>query len=426
MRCVVLLAAVCACGDNRSPGATGDAAVTDGSPDGRPDAPPDARDPTVRVRVPPIIPPSVLFLGPDNQPLPTTGFDADGIATAQMPDGGTVIVVPDPLGSLGDLRAIFGVVPGDDLNLIPVVDVIGGDHMTVSVTARPNTDTYRVYSRCGDGGSGTTTIDALVDNTCPVPQAMLVHAEDQTLHLLGAFRDVSPSITNATLSGTYLDPITMSVTVSSTAAFDAPLSFVSPVIEGRKLRYDSFGVLGATTATTKQLDYVVDPGSLVDARNLSIITGRPSAPNRPQQFERRIAASATAVAFDFDAAELPTYTIGSYTPATRTVAWTRTATGAPLAGQLISFHFENFDAGLVHTWRIVVPANVTEVALPVLPGGPLDEFDPNRPFVDTYQVIPMGVRSSSYSGYDDFRRNVTVTHEVGSTFDTSTVSAAPI
>lgn len=419
--CVAWLVLCAACGDARTPGQAdaGLPPASDAMPDGTVDAPIDARDPVVRVRTQtdsPIGPYDVLFYSPGNELIATVTVDHDGVASAAMPDGGTVLVMPDPVTrDLDGLRAVFGVKPGDDIKLFPPVEPpVGTTAMAITVPARDGAAVYRAGTRCGGGGSSTTTITAFVSLECQPPLAIVAHAEDAGGTVIGALRGTSSSTSSATLEGPFLDPDVVSLQITNGDREVSMSAVLFPVVDDsilNDLNQERHRPLAVDEAAT--LDFATAPAAIVDARRLDIFFG--TSDGRGQSYQRVRAATESALTFDARTEGLPWYVSRQYDLIQRKLTLSPMADPA-IDGQIARITFES-DPFLDVRWTLVIPPDATEVVMPAIANS---RFDPTtRPDVRIL-LTTSAIRASSYDGYDDLRRGVAVTSSVGSYYDVTT------
>ncbi len=407
-------------------------------PDAAPDAPVDAAPVDVRVRVSHPTPAgyTVLFYGPDHQLVARTTTDAAGLAVAALPQGGTVLVVTDPvMGSIDELRAIFGVEPGDELHIGPVIDEpptephpSGGDTMAMTVPSRPGASIYRVGTRCGIGGAGATSMTLFLEAGCQGALAALAVAQDGSQQLLAAQRGtVTGGAGSGALSGAWLDPEAATMSIMAGADAVGAYSLLAPWVEGHwmpALGFESHVPIAA--GATGTLSWPTAPASTVDARLFRVVFSRTAVPGSFQRFMRIHPPFQAAFQFDIAAEQLPWYSpavVNSYDVATRKASLARSS-GAALDGQLVRIQFED-EFSFPGAWNCVIPPDWTEVTLPVLPAD-LARFDPSAPQLDTRQVAPTAVSSSVYPGYAEFRRGTPQPLAIGSSYNVTAIPVSPL
>jgi hypothetical protein len=426
MSVMALMALLAGCGDSHAP-AQHDAgadpardAMADAMADATADAMPDARDPTVRVRLSPD-PFSdtydVRFYSPSNELIAMVTTARGGVASVAMPEGGTVLVMPDPVaGDFDGVRGLFGVKPGDDIQLLPPDVPRGTDDMAITVPARAGTAVYRAATRCGGGSSITTAITGRISLGCQPPLPIVVHAEDASGTVIGALRGTSSSTTSATLAGPYLAPDVVALQFTNgdrAASFGAGLV---PVVGNDPMDDLNQSRAGGQLAVheTATLSFATAPAAIVDARRLNIFW---SAVGGGTQQHLRVHA-ATDPTFTFDAAVegLPWHGPPRYDALQRklTLGAPAGAVAAGIDGQIAELSLEP-DAGVTVRWTLVIPPDVTDVVMPQIPDT---RFDPSTRFGTNIMITSArAIRASSYNGYDDLRRGVPVTAPVGSFYD---------
>jgi hypothetical protein len=409
------------CGGSGAPARHDAGGEPDAMADARVDAIPDARDPTVRIRLPPgprIDSYEVWFYSPRNERIAIVIAPHDGVATAEMPEGGTVLVTPDPVtGNLDGLRGLFGVKPGDDIRLFPPEALPDTSDMAITVPAQAGTRVYRAGTPCGDGFSLTTTIHGRIALGCQPPLPIVVEALDASDRVIGALGATSTTTTSATLAGPYLAPEMVAVQFTSgdrAASFAAELvPVVGNVALGELNQWWNGGPVAVHETATLRI--ATAPAAIVDARRLNISW---STVGGGQQQHLRVQA-ATDPTFTLNAAveALPSYSGSSSYDTLQRKLTLRTPAGAVAAGidgQIADLDLEP-DAGQTIHWTLVIPPDVSEVVMPLLPES---RFDPSMRFGVIIMIMPTrGIRASSYAGYDDFRRGVPVTLPVGSYYD---------
>jgi hypothetical protein len=425
MHLVSVLALVAGCGrpssSRQSDGGAGPPpidAMADASPETVVDAMPDARDPLVRVHVPASVPGlySAAFYDPANHAIAIVTVGADGIASAMMPEGGLVVVTPDPVtGRLDSVRALFGVEPGDDIKLFPPAESFNAsEQLPITVSPQDGTAVYRAGSSCGGGGSRTTDMTLFVIRDCQLPQPIIVQAEDSEdaeARVIGAYRSTLTS-TSSTVTGTYVPSETMSVQITNSSMDIDAETIMFPVVQDRLLnelnrgsRWVSIGTgQGATISATTV------PGSMIDARRIELLFGTSFG---TQIYERMLAPTQTVFTIDGRTDGLPWYQARSYDRLQRKLMVSRPA-DPTIDGQMAEVDFEG-DFFHYH-WTLVMPPNATEVVMPALPWSNVDRDTTHGVII---QSSATSIRASSYDGYGDLRRGVPVTWSIGSFYDTT-------
>lgn len=378
------------------------------------DAMPDARDPTVHVHVSspaPVGSWDVVFYSPSNELIARVTATEDVPASAAMPDGGSVIIMPDPVNDDPDgMRAVFGVKPGDEIRLDPIPPPRGSTTATLTVPPHDGTASYVAVTRCDGGSSRTTTMTAFFDIGCPTPLALpiLVEAQDANRGTLGAFRTVLPSLESANLTGTYLAPEMLSVQFTNGDSPSGLIVSVNPVLDHALLpgvNQDRFQTLAAREVASFSM--MVEPAAVIDAHAFTLFFGS-------QQHQRVRPASESAFAFDARTEGLPSYTNLRYDRVQR-----KLSIGPPIDptidGQIVAFVFERDPFLNVH-WTLVLPPGASEIAMPPIPDPRYDPGD--QPDVMMIRVTATAIRASSFNGYDDLRRGATATMtDIGSYYD---------
>lgn len=397
--------------------------MADASPetmvDAMPDAMVDARDPLVRVHVPPSVLGlySAAFYDPANHAIGVVTIGADGIASAMMPDGGLVVVTPDPVAgtAIDSVRAVFGVEPGDDIQLFPPASSgIASEQLPITLSPQDGTAVYRAATSCGGGGSRTTDMTLFLIRDCPLPQPIIVQAEDSEdaeARVIGAYRSTLTS-TSSTVTGTYLPSETVSVQITSSSMDVDAQTIMFPVVAdqlmnqlNRGSRWVPIGTgQGATISATTV------PGSLIDARRFEVLLG---ARFGTQIYDRMLAPTQTVLTLDGRTDGLPWYDASGYDRGLRKFTVSRAADPA-IDGQMADIDFEG-DFFRYH-WTLVMPPNATEVVMPSLPWSNVDRDVTHGVII---QSTATSIRASSYNGYDDLRRGVPVTWSIGSFYDTT-------
>lgn len=220
---LLTLAAVTACGDGGADAPDADVAAPDAAADVDAIAPDAAPPVPVTVRAHDgatgVAGLPVAFLAADDTVVAVTTTDADGLATAIVPDGGQVVLASD------DRRSAWlwlGVEGGETLEVF--FDVT--DTMTVVLPEGPaDNGYYTVSSRCGGGGGGTATVtlsylrrgctaDDLVASWSNGTQRVAFHAAGQAL-TAGTTLDLS--------ARTWTPHVTRSMTFTGVVAADQTL-----------------------------------------------------------------------------------------------------------------------------------------------------------------------------------------------------------
>jgi hypothetical protein len=424
---VVVWMVLCAgCGGSGAParhdagGEPAPDASADAMADASADAMPDARDPTVRIRLssdPFTGTFEVRFYSPRNELIAMVTAPRGSVASAAMPEGGTVLVMPDPVaGDFDGVRGLFGVKPGDDIALSSPETPRGTDEMPITVPAMAGTAVYRAATRCGGGGSITPVVTARISLGCQPPLPIVVHAEDASGTVLGALRGTSSSTTSATLAGPYLAPEVVALQFTNgdrAASFGAGLV---PVVGNDPMDDLSQSSSGGQLAVheTATLRMATEPAAIVDARRFNIFWSAVGGGN--QQHLRVHAATDSTVTFDAAVDGLPWHGPPRYDALQRklTLGAPPGAVAAGIDGQIALISLEP-DAGQTIRWTLVIPPDVSEVVIPEFPDT---RFDPSTRFgVNIMISSAQAIRASSYAGYDDFRRGVPVTLPVGSFYD---------
>jgi hypothetical protein len=387
-------------------------ALSDASVDAMPDAMPDAQDPTVRIRVPTDFMTDVAFYSPSNELIALVTADADGLASAAMPAGGTVIVIPDPVTrDLDGLRALFGVKPGDDIRLAAEQVAFFSDAMTIIVPPKDGAAVYRADTRCGGGGATTTTITAFLVHDCQPPLSIVLHAEAADGTVIGALRGTSSSTTSATLMGPYLAPDVVSLQFTNGDREAVLQAILFPVVDNQplnQLNTEQHRPLEVEQAAT--FSFATAPMAIVDARMLQFGLSTPDG--KGQSYLRVQATNDPTFTFDARVQGLPWWGNPQYDRMQRKL------TLGPMAvtgidGKIAQLRLSSDPFRDVH-WTLVIPPDATEIVMPTITNPTLDPTSrPNTQIV----LSTSAIRASSYDGYDDLRRGVPVTAGVGSYYD---------
>jgi hypothetical protein len=388
-------------------------AMPDAAVDAMPDAMPDAADPTVRVRVPTDFVSEVAFYSPSNELIALVIADADGLASAAMPAGGTVIVIPDPVTrDLDGLRALFGVKPGDDIKLAAENIPFFSDAMTITVPPKDGAAVYRAGTRCGGGGGGSAaTITAFLVHECQPPLSIVLHAEDADGTVIGALRGTSSSTTSAILMGPYLAPDVVSLQFTNGDREALLQAILYPVVDNQplnELNKEQHRPLEVEQAAT--FSFATAPTDTVDARMLQFGLSTPDG--KGQRYQRVQAANDPTFTFDDRVEGLPWSGNRQYDRMQRKL------TLGPLAvtgidGKIAELRLSGDPFRDVH-WTLVIPPDATEIVMPTITNPNLDPT--SRPSTQIV-ISAFAIRASSYDGYDDLRRGVPVTAGVGSYYD---------
>jgi hypothetical protein len=393
-------------------------AMVDASPETMVDAMPDARDPLVRVHVPANVPGrySAAFYDPANHAIAIVTVGADGIASAMMPDGGLVVVTPDPVtgGAIDNVRALFGVEPGDDIKLVPPEPFNANESLPITVSPQDGTAVYRAGTSCGGGGSRTTDMTLFLISDCKLPQPIIVQAEDSDdveARVIGAYRS-SLTSTSSTVTGTYVPSETVSVQITNSSMDVTAGTVMFPVVEDRLLNELNRGSRPVSIGTDQgaTISSTTVPGSMIDARRIQLLFGTSFG---SQTYQRMLAPTQTVFAFDGRTDGLPWYQARGYDPVQRKLTVSRAADPA-IDGQVAEIDFEG-DFFRYH-WTLVMPPNATEVVMPVLPWPNVDRDTTHGVII---QATATSIRASSYDGYGDLRRGVPLTSSIGSFYDTT-------
>jgi len=263
---LVLLAA--SCGDNRTSapdGATPDApridgeidapsdAVVDALLDAAIDAPPDA-NPADLVTVTAIFNgqavagDTVYFLAPDDTLIAEAATDANGVASASMPAGGSVTRVSFD-GTTGTLQSWLGVKPGDALRSADFDNGVAPipEQITATVPSDPDPAASLVYvsTTCGAQGVFDPPTVQLYLRCSPGTSDFLVFSRTVTGEALDAFLVPDVAFANGdvvALTGTFAPFDDVPITVSG-------LPSTAPSINAQQLWVDNFMFQDTATAT---------------------------------------------------------------------------------------------------------------------------------------------------------------------------------
>lgn len=406
-----------ACGD-RHPATQHDAGESPpDAVDAMADAMPDARDPTVRVHIESSAPGGswdVVFYAPNNELIARVTAGADGLASAAMPDGGTVLVAPDPVTEDPDgLRALFGVKPGDDIRLVPFPRPRGTGTMTLTVPAEDGTAVYRAVARCAGGSGRTTTMTAFYDFGCQVPLPILVRTEDDSGNMISALRGTLSSLTSATITGDYLAPQTISLQITNGDRANSMSASVFPVLGQDTLNLSQDRFQSVVPGQSIALAMAVPPAATIDARAFDLSFGAGEGGRGGQSYHRVRPASESTFTFDASVEGLPWYGDRRYDPVLRKLTLPLAA-DPTIDGQTAEFIFER-DPQLNLHWTLVIPPDATQIVMPPIPDP---RYEPGTgPNVTMIRLTTTAIRASSYNGYEDLLRGVPVTYPVGSYYD---------
>jgi hypothetical protein len=153
----------------------------------------------------------VLFQRPDGSVAADAMTDATGVATGQIPPGGSVTLVQaDRLDTYVDVQ------PGDALRFGTQVTAGTAETLTATVPLRA-TSSYGLYV-CGVfTASGTTSI-SVVAMRCHAPEEALAVVANAT-GLTGSIYVPSMALTGTTaLAGPYVDPQTRTISITNAGA----------------------------------------------------------------------------------------------------------------------------------------------------------------------------------------------------------------
>ena len=343
----------------------------------------------------------VYFQANDSSVIATIATDANGVATAPMPNGGFVTVI-DP-DVTGEIRTWAGVKNGDSLTYdTSSTEIDSTVTFNIPRYVAPNGVTYTISTPCGSAANVTAPVGALgafpvsVGLTCGPTTDVLVETRDPNLKLLSSFFVADQAITNnGTVdysTKTYTAATTRSITLNNNT------SLKSWTIEDdfENAQGDFFNGSATGTAANPSTASIVEPA--LPANVLDLLLIQEVVGTTVHAIETWGSTGGT-VALDVSTMLLPDFSgAPAFDVASHTIAWTQAAESAT----------PDYSLGLLgvtrgntrFTWEMVTPTT-TAVGFPVLVD---DAAMYNVLGSDT--VAPRVLLEKSPGGYDAVRPTV--------------------
>ncbi len=321
----------------------------------------------------PIVNLPVVFLEPDGTLAATTLSDSNGVASAELLPGGSVLAFGQT--TFPDTRpwtwAVLGVEPGDVITLGGLKDsgpAIG--EMTITVPARADATSYVVRSPCGFfGGSGGLDVTIEYYDVCADSPFPLVAVAYDTTSVLGTI--LVPSVVASDGSG-YVVPGAwqafaerpVRITGVPRGVMNAFASFGAGIESGVKVAVTLAGgaggpVDGAIDLTAKWIDGL-------DEGRLEISVYDDAADVGYQSYRVWVPGGLGTATVDLTDLLLPWLGVPTYDAATRTIAWPHEGDAAWDATSVELL----WQAGAMQgSWTILAPPGAHAIVLPEVPAA---------------------------------------------------------
>ena len=372
MRLGLSLVLLAACGDVSNNHHIVDSAL---SGDAQNDAPGSTSAVTVTMKdsLGAIVNSKVYFQGNDSTLIATVATDANGVASAGMPDGGYVTIVDPDSTTTGAVRTWAGVKNGD--SLIYDTSRAAAVNSTVSFSlprfpANAFAVTYTVSTPCGStpnvsppaGVAGAFPVAVVL--TCGPTTDVLVEVLDPNLKLLDTLFVADQPVSNgATVdygAKAYVAAVTRNFSLNNNVAAKAwTVTDRFEVAQGGFFTASSTG-----TAANPSTASLIEPA--LPANTLDLLTLRQVANNTALQIESWGPTGGT-VALDISQMLLPNFGAApTFDVASHTAVWTQTpntATADFTEAVLVITRGET----PVAAWAMITP-NTMSAPFPVLPG----------------------------------------------------------
>ncbi len=351
---------------------------------------------------------TVLVVAPDGAVIESR-TDADGLATADgVVAGSTLLVFLRSLPAAGpDGRvtlAVAGVEPDDhivfaDLHAAP--DALGS--MNLPFPACTNATSYRVENGCATDFPGAPPSVLPFDRACVEADGgihVLIRAADSGGGLLGwvgAIGDFSAD-GEVAFAGGWSAPVDLAVDlVNVPAEAGSATARMNPIGGGVQFDGTFRGPVDLAGDDVELRVPAPDAAiAAVDVREVSLDVSPTSAGLGSQTLAYRLRSDQDAHEISLADQLLPWYGPGVWSPADRTVGWTRTAGRQPDA-QVVTASWTERGEVVENAIYLLAPPDLTEVALPVLPADYF-EYAPVDP-----SAIDVGVVGAESSLFDDYR-----------------------
>lgn len=313
---------------------------------------------------------SVLFFGSNGQFITEVATDDDGVASADLPNGGTVVLMYRsdsdalPYAPVG----YFGVQPGARLTFGGPLPARG----SVSITVPAVTDTmlYRVSLACGnDVDLLQSTNASFTSESFLCSDARVVVAATATGMLLGTLAaDGVDSASAITLAGPYVSPSAFELEVEGLNDDTDEVSLEAWHAVGAARVPTYLGDTGTPSAGRFQTTGMIAD---VDGAGLAIRVSQNRTGYLSQSAWVRQPYSAD-VSVSVSGITMPWVTAPTFDIASRTVSWTEDGSGT-IAAVVGSPVFRR--GGVVFLWAVSAAHDGDSITLPLLP-APWTAYNP--------------------------------------------------
>ncbi len=389
-RTALLLVLASACGDDGGVHTLKDAPTLDASPG--------TATVTLRVGRQPVPNYTVYFQGPDSSEIATIQTDANGQASAVVPDGSSVSTLDfEYYGNKASrsVVTIMGVKAGDHLAITGNVDFYL-ESADLDVTFAPYTGvatpTYEVQTTCGGTRFGDVTQRSFGAPLCSPRIDSMVMAVDSSNRNVAYIATLDQAI-DAPLD---LTSVAWTALTSSGSTYTSipEAQYIEPsrrlVTPRGEIMRCSDGFQSGATTYTANLDCPMIPGvTMLDTLMYTDV-----------ELMWEVTQPVTTQASTIDVANTLIRGIAStsFDGATRTISWTETASGA--TPEFVTLHIEDRSHPNPNYWEIIAPYDGTSITLPALVGEAAElALDP------TIQPSVVARTGTATGGYDAIRRH---------------------
>lgn len=313
---------------------------------------------------------SVLFFGPNGQFITEVATGDDGVASADLPNGGSVVFM---FRSDSDALpyapvAYLGVQPGDRLRFGGPLPARGS--VTITVPEVPNTMTYRTSLACGEHRDLLQSATAsFTTESFHCSDAMVVVAATDTGTILGTLAaNGVDSTASITLTGPYPSPAAFEMEVEGVSADAEMVALEAHHAAGLARNYANISGEGVPSAGRFQVSGMVAD---VDGTEIAVrVTPARAGYLSPVAWLRRPYAADISV--DMSSINMPWITAPTFDIATRSVTWTEDGDGT-IDAVVASPNFRR--DGVEFFWVLGSGHDGDSLTLPLLP-APWTEYNP--------------------------------------------------
>jgi len=343
----------------------------------------------------------VLFFDKDGALVAEETSDDDGVATATVPAGSTVVLVP-PGPEAGErvTLEIFGVQPGDVIRFESLDDSDDGEflgEMTINVPPLKGEYTYHAANGCSESETSDTAITLSFYSEC---------VEDGEFDVVAWVSDADGGVVDHAVKHDTFVAMDPSNIAEWQGNKEIDLHFTSVPSTASSVRVGATPVSGSHSFGTGMLYLTNFDGpeleltalaakSFGDAIDIELAYDPSEETLGQQRATYRVTPDTSSLPLPLDAELLPFYGAAVYDASERRLSWTRTSGAAP-DGQYVYINAEEKSGDRVEVLA-VVPPDWTEVTLPELPEEHEDMYpaDPEQ-----LSVAAIGVEVSDQDGYD--------------------------